>query len=219
MKRNQSYIRYLTFLAAFGALAFLSAAYIKLPGISFLKYEPKDVILTIGGMVFGPIFALILSILVPFFEMITVSSTGIIGFVMNVIAAACFVLPPVIAYNRRKKLQNLITGLIIGILLQTCSMLLWNYLLSPIFFGYSRADVVKMLVPIILPFNLAKGGLNSLFILLIYRPIVGALLKSNILKTTDFNLIQNEKKWTNLAVILLIIATVVLLVMSYFKLI
>ena len=78
MKRDQNYIRYITFLAAFGALAYLSAAFLKIPMISFLKYEPKDVILILGGMVFGPIFSIILSIIVPFFEMITVSSTGII---------------------------------------------------------------------------------------------------------------------------------------------
>ncbi|BDR56134.1 ECF transporter S component [Xylocopilactobacillus apis] len=218
MKRDQSYIRYLTFLAAFGALAYLST-FIKIKMFFFLSYEPKDVILTIGGMIFGPIFAILLSVLVPFFEMITVSSTGAIGFVMNVIAAICFVLPPVIAYSRKKNAKNLIVGLIIGIIMQTISMLLWNYLLSPIFFGYTRASVVKMLVPIILPFNLIKGGLNSLFTVILYRPVVEALMKGNVLRTTDFKMINHEEKWTAFAVIFLVIATVALLFMSYFKLI
>ncbi|MBA1393772.1 ECF transporter S component, partial [Lactobacillus sp. XV13L] len=74
MKKNQSYVRYVTFLAAFGALAYLSAAFLKIPMIAFLKYEPKDVILILGGMVFGPIFAIVLSVIVPFFELITTSS-------------------------------------------------------------------------------------------------------------------------------------------------
>ena len=219
MKRDQNYIRYITFLAAFGALAYLSAAFLKIPMISFLKYEPKDVILILGGMVFGPIFSIILSIIVPFFEMITVSSTGIIGFVMNVIAAICFVLPPVLAYSKKKKTKNLIIGLIIGIVMLTAFMLLWNYALSPIFFGYSRAAVVKMLVPVILPFNLIKGSLNSILVLILYKPIVRALLKSNILRTSDFNIISQENKLTNYAIIALVIITIILLVLSYLKLI
>ena len=217
MKRDQNYIRYITFLAAFGALAYLSAVFLKIPMISFLKYEPKDVILILGGMVFGPIFSIILSIIVPFFEMITVSSTGIIGFVMNVIAAICFVLPPVLAYS--KKTKNLIIGLIIGIVMLTAFMLLWNYVLSPIFFGYSRAAVVKMLIPVILPFNLIKGSLNSILVLILYKPIVRALLKSNILRTSDFNIIPQENKLTNYAIISLVIITIILLVLSYLKLI
>ena len=96
-------------------------------------------------------------------------------------------------------------------------MILWNYLLTPIFFGYSRSTVIKMLVPIILPFNLIKGGLNSLFILILYRPIIQGLMKSKILQTSDFNLIKNEKKWTNLVMILIVTASIILLVLSYFK--
>ncbi|MBI0106889.1 ECF transporter S component [Lactobacillus sp. W8089] len=219
MKRDQNYIRYITFLAAFGALAYLSAVFLKIPMISFLKYEPKDVILILGGIVFGPIFSIILSIIVPFFEMITVSSTGIIGFVMNVIAAICFVLPPVLAYSKKKKTKNLIIGLIIGIVMLTAFMLLWNYVLSPIFFGYSRAAVVKMLIPVILPFNLIKGSLNSILVLILYKPIVQALLKSNILRTSDFNIIPQENKLTNYAIVVLVIITIILLVLSYLKLI
>lgn len=218
MQRNQSYLRYLTFLAAFGALAYL-ATLIKVPMISFLNYEPKDVILILGGLIFGPVFALILAVLVPFFEMITFSSTGVIGFVMNVIAAICFVLPPVLAYALKKKTKNLIMGLFAGTIMLTISMILWNYLLSPIFFGYTRTTVVKMLLPVILPFNLIKGGLNSLFVLLLDRPIMQGLIRSKILRPSDFNLIKHEQKWTNLAMILIVLASVILLIMSYLKII
>lgn len=218
MKRNQSYIRYITFLAAFGALAYLST-FISIKMFSFLSYEPKDVIITIGGMIFGPIFAILISVLVPFFEMITVSSTGIIGFAMNLVAAVCFVLPPVVAYSRKKNFSSLIIGLLCGVFLQTISMLLWNYLLSPIFFGYPRSEVVKMLIPIILPFNLIKGGLNSLFVILLYRPIINGLIKGSVLKTFDFNMIDHENKWTSYAVIFLIVITIILLVMAYLKII
>lgn len=217
MRENRNYIRYITFLAAFGALAYLSVVFLKIPMIAFLRYEPKDIILTIGGIIFGPIFALILCVVVPFFEMITVSSTGVIGFVMNVIAAVCFVLPPVGAYKKWKRLRSLVIGLVLGIVALTIAMLLWNYVLTPLFFGYPRSTVLKMLVPIILPFNLIKGGLNAVFTLILYKPIINALLKSNTLNKNDLNVIPNEQRWTSYTVILLIILTIVLLVLSYFK--
>ncbi len=51
-----------------------------LPAAPFLTYDPKDVIITIGGFIYGPAEVLIISFIVAFLEMITVSDTGIIGF-------------------------------------------------------------------------------------------------------------------------------------------
>ena len=76
-----------------------------------------------------------------------------------------------------------------------------------------------MLIPVILPFNLIKGSLNSILVLILYKPIVQALLKSNILRTSDFNIIPQENKQTNYAIVALVIITIILLVLSYLKLI
>ena len=57
-------------------------------------------------------------------------------------------------------------------------MLLWNYLLAPIYMGCSREDIVELLLPAFLPFNLIKGGLNAAFTLLLYKPITQALRRS-----------------------------------------
>ena len=55
-------------------------------------------------------------------------------------------------------------------------MLLWNYLITPLYMtGFSRADVAAMLPTLFLPFNLAKGGMNMAATLLIYPPVVAAL--------------------------------------------
>ena len=60
-------------------------------------------------------------------------------------------------------------------------MVLWNYLITPLYMtGFSRSDIAAMLVPIFLPFNLVKGGLNMALILVLYKPIVTALRKARL---------------------------------------
>lgn len=64
----------------------------------------------------------------------------------------------------------------------TIIMLLWNYLITPIYMGYPREAVAELLLPAFLPFNLLKGGLNTALTLLIYKPIVQALRKANLVE-------------------------------------
>lgn len=62
----------------------------------------------------------------------------------------------------------------------TVVMLLWNYLITPLYMGVERDVVKDMLVPIILPFNLVKGGLNTALILVLYKPVVTALRQARL---------------------------------------
>ena len=59
------------------AIAFLMVLFFRIPVVLFLSYEPKDVMITIGGFMFGPWTAMVISVIVSFIEMATISSTGI----------------------------------------------------------------------------------------------------------------------------------------------
>ena len=82
--------RKLTLMAMFAALAYVLMAVGRIPisPMSFLKFDPKDMILTICGFVLGPIPAMLVTTVVCLIEMITVSDTGFIGFFMNLLATA-----------------------------------------------------------------------------------------------------------------------------------
>ena len=67
------------------ALSFLVMAVIRIPVVLFLKYEPKDVVITIGGFLFGPLISFLISFLVSIVEMFTVSDTGIVDIKANTI--------------------------------------------------------------------------------------------------------------------------------------
>ena len=68
----------------------------------------------------------------------------------------------------------------------TAVMLLWNYLITPLYMtGTSRADIAGMLLPIFLPFNLLKAGLNSSITLLLYKPLVTGLRKAGLITVSS----------------------------------
>lgn len=58
----------------------------RIPVVLFLKYDPKDVIITLGGLIWGSFTAFLVSVIVSSLEMFTVSDTGIIGCIMNVLS-------------------------------------------------------------------------------------------------------------------------------------
>ena len=80
--------RELVVLALMAALAYAAVAVFRIPVVLFLKYEPKDCLLAIAGMLYGPLPALLVATVVSLVEMVTISTTGIIGFVMNVLSSA-----------------------------------------------------------------------------------------------------------------------------------
>ena len=174
-------IKKLTMIAMMCAFAYVIMLVARIPVVLFLKYEPKDVIITIGGFIFGPFTSFLISIVVAFIEMITVSETGIIGFIMNVLSTCCFACTAAYFYKKKHTISGAVLGLVIGIFITTGVMLLWNYFIAPFYMGYPREAIAELLLPAFLPFNLLKGGLNTALTLLLYKPIVSALRKSNMI--------------------------------------
>ncbi|MFR6343391.1 MAG: hypothetical protein ACLUO4_00290 [Christensenellales bacterium] len=60
-------------------------------------------------------------------------------------------------------------ALVLGCLVWTVSMMIWNYFFTPIFMGMPRAAVAPMIFPIIVPFNLIKSSVNSVITFLLYK--------------------------------------------------
>ena len=148
----------------------------------FLSFDLKDVIIVIGGFMMGPIPAMIISVVVSFIEMITISSTGPIGFIMNVLASCSFACVAAVIYHRNRKMSGAITGLIAGVLVMTGVMILWNWLITPLYMNVPREVVAGMLAAVFLPFNLIKGGINATLAMLLYKPIVNSLRKAHLIE-------------------------------------
>ena len=202
--------RKLTTIAMLVAISFAAVAFFRIPIVLFLKYDPKDVIITIGGLIWGPITSVLVSIIVSTIEMITISETGIIGLVMNILASCSFACTAAIIYKKMRTLSGAVIGLIAGALCSTAIMLLWNYLITPLFMGVPREEVVKLLLPAILPFNLLKTGLNAAFTMLLYKPIINALKKANLIDGDNSQIIAKRNLGTVLVSIVVIITGVLI---------
>ena len=115
--------------------------------------------------------------------MFTISGTGIWVCFMNIISSCSFACTAAFIYKRKHRLSGALFGLFCGCGCQAVVMMLWNYLIAPIYMGYPREAVVELLLPAFLPFNLIKGGLNAALTFLLYKPVVTALRRSNLLES------------------------------------
>lgn len=181
--QSRGNVKSMTSMAMLVALSYVVMILSKaLPQISgFLQLDLKDTIICIGGFVFGPLAAAIISIVVAVVEMFTYSDTGFIGCIMNVLATCSFCCTAAYIYKRNHTKKGAVIGLAAGVVLLTAVMILWNYLITPIYMKIPREVVSSMIPTVFLPFNLVKGGLNMALILLIYKPVVTALRRANLI--------------------------------------
>lgn len=170
--------RKLTTLGTLCALAYAATAVGRVPLVLFLKYDPKDVVIAMGGFAFGPSASLAMALTVSLAEMLTISENGPLGFLMNVISSCTFACTAALVHKRRRTRSGAAAGLLLGWGCMVPIMLLWNVLAAPAYMGVSRRAVVELLLPAFLPFNLIKGGLNAAASLLLYRPATAALSRS-----------------------------------------
>lgn len=175
--------RSLTCLAMLTAIAYVVMILSKaLPQVSgFLQLDLKDTVICVGGFLYGPMPAAVISIAVAVLEMLTYSDTGPIGCVMNMLATCAFTCTASFVYTKLHTKKGAVISLASGVAVLTAVMLLWNYLITPLYMtDFSRAQIAAMLPTLFLPFNLVKGGLNMALTLLIYKPVVTALRKARL---------------------------------------
>ncbi len=209
----QTKTKKITLAAMFCALAYVAVAFIRIPVVMFLQYDPKDIIIALGGLILGPLYALLITVISSLVELITVSDTGIIGFLMNILSSAAFAFTASLIYKKKKTLSGAVIGLIAGCAAQIVIMILWNYIITPMYMGVRRDEVAKMLIPVFLPFNAVKGGLNAAITFLLYKPVIGTLRKTKMIpRYTDAPKKKNHVPLIIAAGIIMI--TCVLLILS-----
>lgn len=177
----------LTTVGMLCAFAYVATVTGRVPLVLFLKYDPKDIIIAISGLIFGSLTSFSVALIVSLVEMFIISENGILGFLMNVISSCSFACTAAFIYKKKRKLSGAIVGLFCGWACMVLVMLLWNYLITPIYMGYPREAVVELLIPAFLPFNLIKGGLNVAMTMILYKPVITALRHSHLIETNQIN--------------------------------
>ena len=182
----------ITAMGMFAALAYVVMLICKMlppmfSAFPFLSYDAKDVVIVVGGFVYGPIAAFMISLVVSVIEMLTVSDTNIIGCLMNVAAACAFACPASVVYSKVRSAKGAGIALTVGVICSVATMLILNYALTPLYMKIPRSTVVSLLVPAILPFNAIKYVLNASITLIIYKPFVKILRRTNLIEQRALN--------------------------------
>ena len=98
------------------------------------------------------------------------------GIVMHILATGSFALLAGNIYKRRHTRGGAVAAILAGVASMTIMMVFCNLVFTPIFMGTPIDAVIPMLLPVIVPFNLAKAGINGLVTYIVYKPI-GQLLR------------------------------------------
>ena len=213
MQKKTFSVKEMVLMAMLAAVAYVIVALVRIPVVLFLKYEPKDVIITIGGFLLGPLASFVVSLVVSLVEMVSISDTGPIGALMNLLSTCSFACTAAVVYKKRHTLAGALEGLLLGSVVMVCAMLLWNWLITPLYMGVDRPTVEAMLVPYFLPFNLLKAGLNTALTLVLYKPLVTALRKANLIPKREAS--AGGSKKTGVWILgLILLATCILLLLA-----
>lgn len=181
--KNRHGIFRLVAIAAFISVAYISSLILPIK-VQFLTLDIKDAFITIGALYFGPLSGIIIALVVSLLEFFFGSDTGVYGLIMNFIGSAAFAAVASLIYTRKKNLMNAVTALLCACICMTVVMLAANLIITPLFMasrGMDRQAIEKMIVPLLLPFNLFKGLLNAAIVMLIYKPLSIALKKTRLL--------------------------------------
>lgn len=203
----------ITTTAMLCAIAYVVVVVGRIPVVLFLKYDPKDIIITLGGLIWGPMTSFIVSVIVSLIEMVTISENGVLGCIMNIISTCSFACTASVIYKKKRTLSGAVAGLVAGSLMMVLVMLLWNYLITPIYMGYPREAVAELLIPAFLPFNLLKAGLNAGFTFLLYKPVTTALRKAGYISGSPN--VQSRKSIGLWLFSGILVITCILLILSF----
>ena len=180
-KRRENLLR-MVVVAVFCALAYACQFVFRIH-VSFLTFDAKDAVMAIGAMIFGPVWGVVMAFLVAFLEFLTLSGTGVYGFIMNFASSAAFTALCAGVYKHKRTMVGAVLGLCTAVLGTTAWMMLLNLIVTPYYMTGGSVKAVAELIPtLLLPFNLTKSLMNAGLVLVLYKPVSLALKKAKILK-------------------------------------
>ncbi len=172
-------IRTMAVVAMLTALAFLVTFLIHFK-VMFLTFDLKDAVLTVITLLYGPAYGVLSVALVALLEFVTVSDTGWYGLLMNMLSSGAFVLAAGMVYKYKRDFTGALLSMGAAVVAMTGVMLLANCLVTPFYLGVPREEVVTLIPTLLLPFNVCKAVMNAAALLLLYKPLLGALRRTGL---------------------------------------
>ena len=159
-------------LAALSVLLVMLVHFPIFPAAPFMEYDPADIPIFIGTFIFGPTVGFILTVVVSLVQGFTVSAGGgEMGIIMHIVSTGAFAIVAGNIYKYNKNKKGALIALLCGVITMTVLMAFCNVLLTPIYMKVERSVVISMLLPVMIPFNLIKSGVNAIITMVVYKKI------------------------------------------------
>lgn len=159
----------------------------------FLKIDISDVPAILGGMALGPVAGITIELIKNILQALTNSTTGGVGELANFLIGGSFVLVTSVIYRKGKSLKSSIIGLIVGTIFMTAVGAIANYfILIPFYTNFMPleaiigmgsalnpkvVDLATYIMWMVTPFNIIKGILMSIIVVLVYKKVEYILRK------------------------------------------
>lgn len=168
-------------IAMFASLAYGVTFVFRIP-VMFLTFDAKDTMITIAALMYGPISGVIISLLAALLELITISGTGVYGFIMNFASSAAFSATAALIYKYKRNASGAIISFYAASVVMVSVMMCLNIFVTPYYMGVSTKTVMDLIPKLFFPFNLAKALLNSALAMMLYKPVTVAMRRAGLLK-------------------------------------
>ena len=160
---------YALFVALSMAVSFVEFPIV--PGVEWLKYDPSGIVSLVAGFAYGPAAAVIVSVL----GFLPHLFTNPWGTLMAVLVALALSVPAALIYRRNKTRKGAVIGIIVGAIAALAMAIVGNIIVTPFYAHMTTAQVVALIVPALLPFNVLKFTIHGVVTFLIYKPISNLL--------------------------------------------
>ncbi len=154
----------------------------------FIKMDISDAPALIGGFAMGPVAGVFIEGIKVILEMIFKgTTTGGVGELSNFLVGCAFVIPSSLIYHHKKTYRSALIGLFVGIITMTLFATVSNYyFIFPLYSKFMPMDAIvaagtavtkkvtdlwSLMVYCMIPFNLFKGIVASIVVLLLYKRV------------------------------------------------
>ncbi len=148
-----------------------------IPGVTWLKYDASAMPAMVCGFAFGAGGGLAVGIAGAIIHGILMADFS--GAVMNILVVIGFVVPASLVYQHGRTLPRAIIGLIASVVCAVIMAIVGNLVITPAYLGVPMDAVIAMILPILVPFNLAKGIINAVLTLAVYKSISNLITPRN----------------------------------------
>ena len=175
MPKQRRQTRILVHSAMWVALSVVLIMLVQIPlfaAAPWMKYDMADVPVIIASLYLGPVSGLMILAAVSLIQALYFGGDGLVGFLMHFIASGSLVFLTSFIYQKKQSLAGLVIGLIVGACAMVTMMIPMNFIFTVHFFGVPHDLVAEMMMPVIIPFNAIKAGLNAVISFAVYQLLI-----------------------------------------------